>query len=420
MQALSIQVAQEIYTSVARSAPITKICSPEIVTGFQKKIIQKIIWLNILGIAIKKDRNIVTAIRRVKQLRQLRTQYANNLNLTKYQRVDNRYYYSYNAPGWPSPSFNRYIEHMFSKGDATSTPTLHTLIFAITKKCGFKCEHCCEWENLNKPEKLEREDLLQIIYRFHDLGISQLQLSGGEPLNRFDDILFLLDHAPKAIDFWMYTTGYQLNFEKALLLKKHGLRGLGISLDDFDAERHDRFRGKIGAFHRSIKACNYATMAGLAVTFSLCPTKNFISEDNLMAYAQLAKKHGVSFIQIMEPKAVGHYANKDVLLKAEHIEILEAFYKKMNSDEAYDSYPTVVYHGYYSRRMGCAGSGNDYLYVDTDGDVHSCPFCQKKLFHALDDALAENITQMRQMGCGFFKKSQPIQKQIDHSLMTTV
>lgn len=409
-----------LQTTFNHAAPIHKMYSPEIVTGLKKKIIQKMIWLNILAIAIKNGGSIAGGIKNLRRLKKLSNQYAYNLHLTKYQVVGNRYFYSYNAPAWPSASFNRYIIHMLGKVNEQATLTLHTLVFAITKKCGFKCEHCCEWGNLNRPEKLERSDLLQIIQRFQQLGISQLQISGGEPLNRFDDIIFLLDHISTDIDCWMYTSGYQLNFEKASLLKKHGLRGLGISLDDHDGSRHDRFRGKPGAFHRAIKACNYATRAGLVVTFSICATKDFITEDNLMAYAKLAKKHGVSFIQIMEPKAVGHYADVDVTLSPQHIETLEAFYEKMNADEAYSSYPTVVYHGYYSRRIGCAGSGRDYLYVDTDGDVHSCPFCQKKLFNALEDGLIEHIANMRKVGCGLFSKSLPIKKSNDHTLIKTV
>jgi hypothetical protein len=67
------------------------------------------------------------------------------------------------------------------------------------------------------------------------------------------------------------------------------------------------------------------------------------------------------------------------------------------------NYPSVIYHGYYQRRVGCSGSGVDYVYVDTDGDVHNCPFCQQKRFSAFDDALEENISQMKDSGCGVLK-----------------
>ncbi|MEP6673864.1 MAG: radical SAM protein [Ferruginibacter sp.] len=379
-----------------------KIISGITVSGVHQKIIKVFIWINILRIALRLFKSPRIAFKKAKDLRRLRDQYRNDHSLKKYKKVNGLYFFNYNAPGWPSKTFDRYVKHLFSKVSPEPTSSLHTLIFAITKKCGFKCEHCCEWENLNQPEQLSKEDLLLITRRFYDIGVSQVQLSGGEPLNRFDDIIYLLDNSPAEINFWLYTTGYQLTRQKAMQLKEHGMTGITISLDDHDPEKHDLFRGKARSFERALLAARYAVESGLAVTFSLCATKNFISNENLMRYAELAKNAGASFIQLLEPKAVGHYAGKDVTLETSHLKILEAFYEKMNYDKAYSSYPLVAYHGFYSRRIGCSGSGKDYLYVDTDGDVHNCPFCQRKLFPALDDALPKRIMQMKTQGCGLY------------------
>jgi hypothetical protein len=62
-----------------------------------------------------------------------------------------------------------------------------------------------------------------------------------------------------------------------------------------------------------------------------------------------------------------------------------------------------VYHGFYSRHIGCGGGGKHYVYVDTDGDVHNCPFCQAKIFSALSDDISKGIASMRNKGCGVFK-----------------
>lgn len=372
------------------------------VSGTRQRIVKALIWANIFFISIKIFRKPSVAFRKAIELRQLRNLYRNNHFINKYTTAGGRYFIAYNIPGWPSKAFNRYIHHLFGKVSTTASTTLHTLIFAITKKCGFKCEHCCEWENLNKPDQLKKEDLLLVIQRFHALGVAQVQLSGGEPLNRFNDIIYLLDYAPSGIDFWIYTTGYQLTKQKALLLKQHGLTGITISLDDHDEKRHDTFRGKPGSYQRALLAAQYAVESGIAVTFSLCAVKNFITRENLWKYAELARSSGVANIQILEPKAVGHYAGKEVSLDKNHWQLLEDFYETMNFDNSYKAYPLVAYHGYYSRRIGCAGSGKDYLYVDTDGDVHSCPFCQRKLFSALDSDLNEGITQMKAQGCGVY------------------
>ncbi|MGI8635405.1 MAG: radical SAM protein, partial [Segetibacter sp.] len=328
----------------------------------------------------------------------LKDNYREENKLIKYASVGKRYYFSYNSPGWPSKSFNRYIKHQLSRFDTNTSVTLHTLVFGITKKCGFKCEHCFEWSNLNQPETLSKEDVTKILRNFSDHGVSMVQITGGEPLNRFNEIIEMLPLF-SGIDFWIYTSGYHLTDGKARLLKKTGLTGVTISLDHWIPELHDAFRGKQGSFKWVEKAANNITANKLALCLAICATNNFISEDNLYQYLELAKKLNASFVQILEPKAVGHYAGKDVMLSTSNIEILDVFYKNVNFNSKYLDYPSVVYHGFYSRRLGCSGAGKDYLYVDMDGWVHDCPFCQKKIFNALTGEITKQVEAMRTFGC---------------------
>ena len=106
-----------------------------------------------------------------------------------------------------------------------------------------------------------------------------MQLSGGEPLNRLNDIFYLLDNSPGGIDFWLYTTGFSLTTSKAVQLKQQGLTGITISLDHHLEEKHDAFRGVKNAWLRALQAAHYAHNAGLAVCFSICATKEFISKE---------------------------------------------------------------------------------------------------------------------------------------------
>ncbi|MEQ1798142.1 MAG: radical SAM protein [Lacibacter sp.] len=325
--------------------------------------------------------------------------------MKKFVRNGFRFYAGYNIPGWPSVSFNRYVNRQLTRMNDSSTPTLHTIIFGITKKCGFQCEHCYEWEHLNQAETLLKDDLVAIVKRFYQAGVSQVQLTGGEPLNRFKDLLFLLQESPDGIDYWLYTTGYSLTYEKAKALKQNGLTGITISLDHHLADNHDRFRGVKNAYNKALIAVTNARKAGLPVCFSLCATREFISKENLLAYAALAKKYGVSFIQVLEPRAVGHYSGKAVQLTAVDHSLLNEFYETINYNSAYTDYPIVAYPGYYGRSIGCSGGGVDYLYVDMDGDVHNCPFCQKKLFSSLGGDLQKKIHQMKLNGCAAFSSS---------------
>jgi hypothetical protein len=65
--------------------------------------------------------------------------------------------------------------------------------------------------------------------------------------------------------------------------------------------------------------------------------------------------------------------------------------------------PIVVYYGYRQRRIGCAGAGSRYLYVDTDGFMNSCPFCRNKTTHVLRGGIEESLSAMKEKGCGKFE-----------------
>ncbi|KAA9039543.1 radical SAM protein [Ginsengibacter hankyongi] len=374
--------------------------------GLHKKIIKVCIWVNIFLCALQITENPIKAVRAMKKLKQLRDNSREGHSILKYAKVDNKYYYSLNAPGWPSKAFSKYIVNNIKKLDPLSGPlTLDTIVFGVTKKCGYQCEHCFEWDALNKPETLSRENLLSIVHSFEEAGITQLQLSGGEPLNRLDDIIYLLKNIKKETKVWLYTSGYHLTEERATLLKRHGLTGIIVSLDHWMPELHNKFRGMMNAFEWAEKAVANARKNNLVACLSLCATKEFISRKNLSRYAELAKGRGISFIQVLEPRAVGHYAEKDVHLSERQIAVPEDFYITYNYNKDYVNYPSVLYHGFYSRRTGCAGGGKYFLYVDTDGDVHNCTFCRHKLFSALHDPIEENLTNMLKGGCSAFINS---------------
>ncbi len=408
MQNVSVSNNLIPYAAVPDLVDTNKLCyslpgKAPMIYGLHRSIVRAGIWMNIMLLALYYFKNPVAALRAFKNLKKIKSDFRGKYPVLKYAKTGGKYYFTFNAPGWPSISFNKYVLNNFKKfNDATDGATLNTIIFAITKKCGYQCEHCFEWEALNKPETLSREHLLSVIQSFQKTGITQVQLSGGEPLNRFDDIIYLLHNIQKSTDVWLYTSGYHLTKERATALKQNGCKGIIVSLDHWIPELHNIFRGKKNAFEWAEKAVSNARESGLVIALSVCATKEFITQQNLVQYAELAKQWGVSFIQLLEPKAVGHYHAKDVSLTEPEITLLENFYINYNYNKTYHAYPSIVYHGFYSRRVACGGGANHYVYIDTDGDVHNCPFCQRKLFSALKDDIAYNLRIMAAGGCKSF------------------
>ncbi len=407
MESIAVIEKSRRYLPVKKNISVAKkTAHSPMVHGLYKKMIKAGIWINIFLLALYTARYPLKIFRALKKLRDMRDSFRGNHSIIKYAKVDNKFYHTFYAPGWPSKAFSKYIIKHLQKLDSTNTSaTLQTVLFAITKKCGYKCEHCFEWDALNKPETLSREDLLSVIHSFQDLGITQLQLSGGEPLNRFSDMVYILQNIRKGTEVWLFTSGYKLTQERAAILKREGLTGVSISLDHWIPELHNTFRGRQNAFEWVEQAVANANKHKLVVCLSLCTTNEFINSNNLLEYAELAKKWGVSFIQLLEPRAVGHYAGKDISLQKDKIAMLEDFYTTYNYDKTYNDYPSIVYHGFYNRRVGCGAGGKNYVYIDTDGDVHNCPFCQRKLFSALRDPIHKNVELMMSSGCSIYTSS---------------
>jgi MoaA/NifB/PqqE/SkfB family radical SAM enzyme len=384
--------------------------APPLVKGIHKLVVGTLIRLNIIAIAIKHLHGPIKVIRVLKKLENLRRQYMGDFKIIKLMKVDGRYYWDMHAPGWPSSAFNKYNEGEMNRiyPFRKKTDYLNSMILAITKKCPLRCEHCYEWDVLNHEEKLSLIDLKKIVQNFQDRGrgVTQIQLSGGEPLSRFNDAIELIKSAKSGTDFWLITSGYKLTLEKARKLKNAGLRGVAISLDHFNPQKHNAFRGNNEVYKWVVKAVVNAHKSKLVVVMLLCPTKEFISEENMIQYARLSKKLGAAFILMIEPRAVGHYAEKDVAITKKQEKILEDFYIKMNYDPRYLDMPGVSYHGYHQRRVGCFGGGSRYLYVDTDGDMHLCPFCRQKFGNVLSSSINKSIEAMKEEGCHQFKNAE--------------
>jgi MoaA/NifB/PqqE/SkfB family radical SAM enzyme len=200
---------------------------------------------------------------------------------------------------------------------------------------------------------------------------------------RFKDLVELIAYASKKSECWVLTSGFNFTKENARLLKQVGCKGVVVSIDHYREDLHNLFRGKNNSFQLAVNAVREAKEAGLVVSLSVCATKSFIEGNHLMPYMDFANGLGVHFVQVLEPKNVGHYNDKDVLLAPRHIKVLEEVFKKLNHTTSFRHYPTMLYHGYHQRRVGCF-SGSRSVYVDSVGNVHACPFCHTSSYNIID------------------------------------
>lgn len=375
-----------------------------IISGLHLALVRLGVGITILWISFRTGRNPLKAIGLLRSLLKERINLHENTGNFKAVKSDSRYYWSVNMPGWPSETFNHFIRNEFLRINSPASSNLQTIIFAITNICPLNCLHCYESDNISDKNSLSADDLKSVIDKICKKGIRHIQFSGGEPLSRFDDMIELMSHADKATDFWINTSGFGLTQEKARLMKRNGMTGAIISLDDWNEIRHNNFRQNSRSFYWVQEAARNCKEAGLIVCLSVCPVKELVSEENLNRIYLLAKNMGAGFLRIFEPRKAGRFAGKDVLLNNEQIEIIHSFVKSRNIDRAYRTYPVIQFQGHSQRKSGCLGAGNRYIYIDAKGDFHACPFCRKPLGNVLIDSIDSGIAKARASGCHEFKQ----------------
>ena len=379
------------------------------ITGWKCFLIRKRSQLIVISEAVKLFRNPFQAVSEMKMLRDLENKVNGSNTIYKFIKSGKRLFWTAEYCGFPSENFKFLIRSEFHSNWQTGIgrfgglPVMKTLIWGITNRCPHSCSHCYEWDNIEQRDRLDLNALKKILNIFKASGLRHIQFSGGEPMVRFNDLAELTREASTSMDCWLLTSGFGISPEKASILKKAGLTGAHISLDHWDPQINNNFRNNVKSYAMVTEAVRNCLDAGIIVSLSLCATREFTSEENLIKYASLGKTLGVQFIRILEPRAAGKFARQNVLLDQKQVELISEFAIRMNTDARYRDFPIINFLGYHQRKMPCFGAGNRFLYADPNGDVHACPFCRGKMGNLLEEPFEQIIKKVKGVGCHEFK-----------------
>lgn len=144
-------------------------------------------------------------------------------------------------------------------------PSPPFVILFINSLCNMKCEHCFYWQNLNRPDDLSFDELVDLS---KNLGrIENLNLSGGEPFLRKEFALICREFIQRngVQEIYVPTNGYFTDKTIAHIretLKETFLRLFVVELSlDGMPEFHDRFRATHNSFAKAMET--YDALAAL-------------------------------------------------------------------------------------------------------------------------------------------------------------
>jgi len=294
--------------------------------------------------------------------------------------------YSLSTPAlYSKPAANLFSRSLYRIIQNRNLPNL--MSFAVSKDCNADCKHCSFFDSKSKREGklLTLEQCKKVIKDAQELGVSIINLLGGEPLMR-EDILDVIKSVNKDLStVILFTNGWYLA-EKAADLKRSGLDGVYVSIDSAEKEEHDKIRGKQGMFDKGIEGLQNAKKAGLSVGISCCITKKDYQNGKLKKIIELGKKIGVHEVLVFDAIPTGRIGGCENLVDDNSwIDDMITFTEKYNKDY---SYPGILVYAYATshRSTGCSG-GTSYFYVSPYGDISPCDFNHATFGNVLNESL---------------------------------
>lgn len=371
----------------------------------ERRWVEARIAADVASLALRAYGDPVRAARAATRLASRTRGYAGLVGPTKLVHAGGRWYPWLVAAAWPGPTFSRWalaqLDALEPLGGG-GADWLAMAMIAVTKRCPLACVHCSAGDELAARDTVPIARWIDLARRLSARGLSQLHLTGGEPMARYDDVLGLIGAVGRDTDVWLNTSGVGLGEARAGALAAAGLTGVVVSLDHVDPAVHDRFRGAPGSWGHATRAARVCADAGLAVALSAVPTPDLLRADVLERYADLAEGLGAGWIRVLEPHAAGRWRDRAVALDPAARAALHRWEDDSNTARAHATRPLIVNYARIQDRAGCLSGGDRALYVDTDGRARGCPFSAKVGLDVLDGDLGAAIAALRGQGCARF------------------
>ena len=263
----------------------------------------------------------------------------------------------------------------------------------LTRRCNLACAHCY----LDAGARRQRNDAELVTAEVAAVldgiaalgGETMVVLTGGEPLLRPDLEAIARHAAGRGLMVVVGTNGTVLKARRVAALVAAGVAGVGISLDSLDPAYHDGFRGRPGAWARTMAAIDACRRGGLAFQIHFSVTdRNAAELEAMIAFARSAGALALNVFFLVCTGRGERFADvsagtyDDVLRRVTRAAREETgllvrakcapHFKRM-AMELDPAWPITLAHGY--EAGGCL-AGTRYCRVTPEGEVTACPYIE--------------------------------------------
>ncbi|HEX8968073.1 MAG TPA: TIGR04053 family radical SAM/SPASM domain-containing protein [Chloroflexota bacterium] len=207
--------------------------------------------------------------------------------------------------------------------DVDFDQTPFTLAWEITRACGLACLHCrAEAIPYRDPAELSTEEAFGFIDQVVDIGKPILVVTGGDPLMR-PDVYDLIEYAvgrDLRVALSPSATG-KLTRHALERAASAGTHMLHLSLDGSTAEIHDRFRGVLGSYERTIARMRDAADLDLLLQIGTTVSRHNLAD--LHHIGERVAEIGATVWTVFFLVPTGRGQARDMLSPQEHEAVFE-------------------------------------------------------------------------------------------------
>jgi len=203
---------------------------------------------------------------------------------------------------------------------------------SVTDRCNFRCQYCMPAEGLawlDRGEILRFEEIDRLVRLFVALGVTDVRLTGGEPLVRrdFPKLVGMLAPIPGLDDLSLTTNGFLLERDAAALVAA-GIGRVNVSIDSLQRDRFFQItrRDSLPQVLRGLEALARHPEVH-PVKVNAVAMRGF-SEEEAIPFAEFARSTAfqVRFIEFMPLDADRSWSPDAVLAGDELRQIIHAVY----------------------------------------------------------------------------------------------
>jgi radical SAM protein with 4Fe4S-binding SPASM domain len=206
----------------------------------------------------------------------------------------------------------------------------------LTYRCNLACEHCyldaggtplVDTKNFADRSELGTEECFRVIDDIAAFAPECVTiLTGGEPLLRRDILQIVQRAAERGLWVVVGTNGVRITENVAARLAEAGARGLSLSLDALEPDRHDRFRKVRGAWRNTVEGAEILNRTGLPfIVQTTAGSHNCGELDGIAAFAHERLAAKVWNLYFLVPTGRGQFVSD--MTPAQYDDVLASLYR---------------------------------------------------------------------------------------------